>query len=354
MSSSRIPSLDGIRALSILLVLASHFGPSLHYSHDLWAVANCYGKVGLRIFYVLSGFLITHLLMRERGRTGAISLKAFYVRRAYRILPAAYLYMVIITLIFHADFQIKDIAFAFTYLSAYSTYIPHNLSHLWSLSVEEQFYLIWPLVMTIAAIRERRVAVGVILLAPIARLVLITGGWNNGPLFPMATSIDALAMGCLLALTQDALGKWSKVFTDRRFWLIWLLTALLPLIELAGHGRMYQVAVVPVLHLGIALCMQNAMVMRHRVLNSAIAIWIGTISYSLYLWHRPFDEASTHSWYAAVPANLLLMLGAALASYYFVEQPMLKLRDRRLRKVSRFDNPADISTASAMTETQIS
>lgn len=353
MSSSRIPSLDGIRALSILLVLASHFGPSLHYSHDLWAVANCYGKVGLRIFYVLSGFLITHLLMRERDRTGAISVKAFYVRRAYRILPAAYLYMVLIIVIFHAGFQFKDIAFAFTYLSAYSTYIPHKLSHLWSLSVEEQFYLLWPAVMATAVIRERRVAVGVILLAPLVRLLLISGGWSNGPLFPLATSVDALAMGCLLALTQDTLSKWSKLFTHRRFWVIWLLTALLPLIDLAGHGRIYQVAIVPVLHVGIALCMQNAIVIRHRVLNSAISIWIGTISYSLYLWHRPFDEASSHSWYAAFPANFLLMLGAALASYYFVEQPMLKLRDWRLRKVSRFDNSTRISTASAMAETQI-
>src|SRR5215471_5068557 len=159
MSSSRIPSLDGIRAVSILMVLMSHFGLSLHYPHNLWALANCYGKVGLRIFYVLSGFLITHLLLRERDKAGRISLKNFYLRRAYRILPAAYLYMIVVTALFHADFQAKDIVLAFTYLSSYSTYIPHSLSHLWSLSVEEQFYVVWPAAMAAAAIRERKVAI---------------------------------------------------------------------------------------------------------------------------------------------------------------------------------------------------
>lgn len=333
--SSRVPSLDGIRALSILLVLASHFGQSLHYPHYFWAIANCYGKVGLRIFYVLSGFLITHLLMRERERSGTINLRNFYRRRAYRILPAAYVYMIVITAISHAEFRIRDIAFAFTYLSAYSTYIPHNLSHLWSLSAEEQFYLLWPAVMASAVLREHRVAIGVAVLAPVARLVLITAGWSNGPLFPMATSVDALAAGCLLALSQETLGKWQSFITHRRFWVVWLLTALLPLAELSRHGRIYQVLVLPVLHTGIALCLQNAMSVRYRALDAPFPVWVGTISYSLYLWHRPFDDASSHSWCMFFPADLILMVGAALASYYLVEQPMLKLRDRRPTKLFR-------------------
>lgn len=275
------------------------------------------------------------------------------MRRAYRILPAAYLYMIIITIMCHADFRTRDVAFAFTYLSAYSTYIPHNLSHLWSLSVEEQFYLLWPAVMAVAALRERWVAVGVALVAPVVRLVLITAGWNNGPLFPMATSVDALAVGCLLALTQDILEKWRARFTHSCFWLVWVLTALLPLVELAGHGRIYQTVVLPLLHVGIALCIQNAILMRYRVLNASAPVWIGNISYSLYLWHRPFDEPSGHSWYATFPANLILMFGAAVSSYYFVEQPMLKLRDRWLPKVFRSDvnHPVEIGAASVLPET---
>ena len=353
MSSSRIPSLDGIRAVSILLVLASHFGLSLHYPYYLWAVANCYGKVGLRIFYVLSGFLITQLLLRERDKTGIISLKKFYVRRAYRILPAAYLYMIIITAIAHADFRSKDIAFAFTYLSSYSTYIPHNLSHLWSLSVEEQFYLVWPAVMVTAAMRERSVATAVAVLAPLVRLVLILGSWNNGPLFPMATSVDALATGCLLALAQDTLEKWRPFFTHRHFWIVWVLTASIPVLELARHAGVYQIAGVPLVHAGIALSMQNAIAMRYRVLNASVPVWIGKISYSLYLWHRPFDELSSHSWYALFPANVILMLGLAVASYYLVEQPMLNLRTRRTQQLSSpgADRVTETPASSALSET---
>jgi peptidoglycan/LPS O-acetylase OafA/YrhL len=330
MSSPRIPSLDGIRALSIAMVLVSHFGLSLHYPHHLWAIANCYGKVGLRIFYVLSGFLITHLLLCEREETGAISLRQFYMRRAYRILPAAYLYMILISVIFRSSLSAKDILMAFTYMSSYQTYIPHPLSHLWSLSVEEQFYLFWPAVMAVSVISERKVAIGVTLLAPIVRFILIRGGWNNGPLYPMATSVDALATGCLLALFQPELAKRWGMLASRRFWIVGLLTSLIPLLDLAGHARIYQCAGVPLLNVGIALCMQNAMAMRYRVLNASVPLWIGTISYSLYLWHRPFDDPSVHSWYTAFPANLLCTLVAAIASYYLVEQPVLKLRARRV------------------------
>lgn len=335
------------------MVLVSHFGVSLHYPYYLWAVANCYGKVGLRIFYVLSGFLITHLLLRERDKTGGISLKNFYIRRAYRILPAAYLYMIVITVLFHTDFRAKDIVLAFTYLSSYSTYIPHNLSHLWSLSVEEQFYLIWPMVMAIAAVYERKVAIGVVIAAPIVRLVLITAGWNDGPLFPVATSIDALAVGCLLALAQTRLEKWRAPFTHRHFWIVWVLTALIPSIDLARHGRIYQTFGVPLLHIGIALCIQNAIVMGYRWLNASIPVWIGTISYSLYLWHRPFDEQSSRSWYALFPVNVALMVGVAVASYYLVERPMLNLRARRALQLSSPDvsRAPDIRVPSVVSET---
>lgn len=178
------------------------------------------------------------------------------------------------------------------------------------------------------AIRERRVAIGVIIAAPIVRLTLMTGGWGDGPLFPVATSIDAVAMGCLLALVQRELEGWRALFAHRHFWAILTFTGLIPLLDLTRHGRLYQVIGVPLLHTGIALCIQNAMIMRYRALNAPVSVWIGTLSYSLYLWHRPFDESSSHSWYTLFPANIVLMLGAAVGSYYLVERPMLNLRAR--------------------------
>jgi peptidoglycan/LPS O-acetylase OafA/YrhL len=327
---SRIPSLDGLRALSVSLVLFSHFGESWHLPYSVWYVANDYGKVGLRIFYVISGFLITTLLLKEGERTGNLSLKKFYIRRAYRILPAAYIFMIAATLLFHSQLSVKDIVIAFTYLSAYSTYIPLVLSHLWSLSVEEQFYLLWPTIMMFGTAAGKRAALAVVVICPVLRFVLLMAGLGNGALYPVVTSADAIATGCLLALFQPELRHLRSFFTSRRFWIIWVLTAAVALLDLTRHGRIYQCAGLPLLHLGIALCVQSAMLMAPRILNATIPVWVGTISYSLYLWHRPFADGARPLWYTTFPTNLILAVATAVVSYYAIERPILRLRERRM------------------------
>jgi peptidoglycan/LPS O-acetylase OafA/YrhL len=155
---SRIPSLDGLRALSISLVLVAHFAYSMGFPvHHTWWTDD-YAHYGVRIFFVISGFLITSLLIREREQTGTISLKQFYIRRAYRLLPAAYVYLVVITIVFHESLQYKYVVVAYMYLTSYALHSPWVLIHLWSLSVEEQFYFLWPAAMALGFIVARRFA----------------------------------------------------------------------------------------------------------------------------------------------------------------------------------------------------
>jgi peptidoglycan/LPS O-acetylase OafA/YrhL len=326
MTTARIPSLDGLRAFSILVVLFGHLAGTRNFPLQSLYRAADYADVAVRAFFVISGFLVTTLLLRDEARSGAIHVKEFYIRRAYRILPAAYVYMILVSIAFHATLPSKDIALAFTYLTSYSWYRPWILGHLWSLSVEEQFYFVWPVVMAMGISISRRVAFGTIALAPLFRFVLIVCGLKgNGSYFP--TVADALATGCLLAFLQPALAKYRFFFEWRGFPFIWALTLSVPL--LARHGRTFSIIGLPVLHAGLALCLQNAIVVKYRILNTKPIMWIGTLSYSLYLWQQLFLDRYSPEWYTGFPVNIALAFVAATISYYMVEQPALRLRERK-------------------------
>ena len=123
-TSFRIPSLDGLRALSISLVLVCHltYGGGFPIRHNWWS--DAYAHYAVRIFFVISGFLITSLLKYEREKTGTINLKQFYIRRAYRVLPPAYVYLIVITVLFHDSVPNKYLVAAYAYLTSYALHSP--------------------------------------------------------------------------------------------------------------------------------------------------------------------------------------------------------------------------------------
>ena len=211
-SSSRIPSLDGIRALAIILVCVGHFA----YNAGFRWWTDLYAHYGVRIFLVLSGFLITTLLKREREETGTINLKRFFIRRAYRILPAAYAYMILVSIVFGDSFTSKDLFVTFTYLSSYF-HLPWLLSHLWSLSVEEQFYLLWPAAMALGIMLARRFAFGAIVFAPVFQFAMAKIGLALAAFYCFPSVADSLAAGCLLAIYQTKLEKYRSFFAWRGF-----------------------------------------------------------------------------------------------------------------------------------------
>ncbi|HTE88387.1 MAG TPA: acyltransferase, partial [Terriglobales bacterium] len=138
--NNRIPSLDGMRALSILMVLVGHaaFSNGSPVTPNHWT--HTYAHYGVCIFFVISGFLITTILEKERASTGKIDLRRFFIRRAYRILPVAYVFIGVMILTHYNSLQWGQMAAVLTYTSSYVKGLPFYFTHLWSLSVEEQFY----------------------------------------------------------------------------------------------------------------------------------------------------------------------------------------------------------------------
>src|SRR5690242_7033616 len=172
---ARIPSLDGLRAVSIMLVLLGHLAGTENSPADLKFLTN-YANFGVRVFFVISGFLITGLLLKEHAYSGRIDLRQFYVRRFYRIVPAAYAFLIVMVISAHHSLRPRDIALGFLYLTNYVYPRPWVLGHLWSLAVEEQFYLLWPLLLVCFFRRRRLICMFGIGLPPLIRAIFFQSG----------------------------------------------------------------------------------------------------------------------------------------------------------------------------------
>lgn len=214
-TSRRLPSLDGLRAISIVLVLVGHLAGSRHFlAMATVAKAGDLGNLGVRVFFVISGFLITGLLAAEREKTGGVDLRAFYIRRALRIFPAFFVFLfaaVWLSRIGFATVNRGDVLHAITYTANYrgstSTF---SLRHLWSLAVEEQFYLIWPLTFAgLSLAAGRRALAAALLLAPVLRVGVTSMYPGYVEFVPTAfeSVCDALATGCLTALVLPELRR---------------------------------------------------------------------------------------------------------------------------------------------------
>ena len=211
-ASGRIPSLDGLRGLSILLVLWCHAAPTLGVpARSLLGKIATEAEIGVDVFFVISGLLITLLLLRESDRTGSIALGRFFARRALRLVPALAAYLGFVAVLARggiARVTAVDWLAASTYTINVTSLFGHStawaLGHLWSLAVEEHFYLIWPVALAWLGRRRALAALLVVLAAsPTARVVLWAGFPRALPLGLLKTStparLDAIGAGCLLA-----------------------------------------------------------------------------------------------------------------------------------------------------------
>ncbi|KGO92510.1 acyltransferase family protein [Flavobacterium subsaxonicum] len=357
---SRIKSLDGIRAISILMVLIGHASETMPKSlkENILFMFIANGSLGVKIFFVISGFLITKLLLIEKKKNGKINLKDFYLRRIFRIFPVFYLYIIVIlflkyTLIPNIFNNFTLVGFACVYLWNYkhllvSDTTPDNgnwfFGHFWSLSMEEQFYLVWP-VMFIKiknmSLLIKIVAV-IIILMPIVRIATyFLMPDSRGQLGMMLqTGGDSILVGCLAALLEQNT-KFKKVAVKyySNGYLIALsalfIFILSPLLN-SKLGGTYSVTLGhSINNIFIIILIFWCIYIPSKVanvLNSRVLVQIGILSYSLYIWQQLFLTNRTDLWVNKFPQNIIIVVFVAFISYYVVEKPILNIK-KRFKKV---------------------
>lgn len=323
--------------LAICLVLVGHLQGTGGFGDLDYGVAR-YARLGVLLSYVISGFLITTILLREERRTGTISLKRFYLRRALRLFPACYVYIASVAALWFAgylSFPAKNLWHAITYTTNYLPDRAWELGHLWSLAVEEQFYLLWPFALVWMGVsRGPYLACAVLIIAPLARIVnrfvLIGTPLYDLPMFPMVAG--TLAAGCLLAHKRAWLEQqawYLRLF--RPAWSLSLLAAVLILHLFMGYTvvRVFGMAFV---NLALAVLVHRCIHCSNdwigKALNLPAIRAVAPITYSLFLWQQLFLNRFGKAWVQQFPQNLVFAIVAALLSYQLVEKPFLRLRAR--------------------------
>ena len=311
-SAHRIPSLDGLRAIAILLVLFGHLIPS-----DLGLLLASFG---VQVFFVLSGYLITSLLQQEHAIEGQIDLCAFYRRRSFRIFPAAFAYMVVMAVVMPTTRA--GLPYAVTYTVSYHlNNIPTALEHLWSLSVEEQFYLLWPFAIWLGFRFRAQIAWTAMFCSGAFRLVCASTHivLPSPPHYLFPGAMDALAAGCLAAIYAPALKPHIDKLRDSTPIAIALPVTAWTLNALLWSGRASALwGCVPIL---LAASLLLVVERRDRILNNMVTGWLGALSYSVYLWQQPFTVVRVLS---PIPAFGALAVCAG-ASYFLIEKPMIAI-----------------------------
>jgi peptidoglycan/LPS O-acetylase OafA/YrhL len=326
----RFPSFDGFRGIAIIMVIVTH---AFHFETKLFS-----GEFGVDIFFVVSGFLITILLLREKYEKGVINLKQFYIRRALRIFPVAYLYLIVVfclNLIFQMNIPWVSFVSAGLYLRN-THLLPGRewfVGHYWSLSSEEQFYLIFPALLRRGLIRYVTIALIILFIIPFSNYAYAHASLNfvllNGA--DLLRNLSGLLMGSLFAIFY-----FKGILTDFRLVNRGIISSLLFCCASIIHAKMIPFLPAIFSHFLIALLivanLKRSDDFFFRVINSKWLNYIGVLSYSLYIWQEIFTFqipwANSFPGADSVFLNLLALCGVGWLSYHFVEKPFLKMKGK--------------------------
>lgn len=350
-ADSSIKGFDGVRAGAISAVILTHInvhGALYHRGYVSEGLVNSInGSAGVQAFFVLSGFLITHLLIQEQHKTERVSLRNFYVRRALRILPV---YLLVVTAALAMEAMFGQVASVQSFVHAYTytyNFIPEEeysnvLGHTWSLAVEEHFYLVWPFIFAAAAARWRPLMIGLLVFVSAALLLHIA--LSTVPALAERYFLHRwtffaginIALGCIGALLMDRaqhprLLRWLTASYGGLGvgCLLWFVEALplLPQHIALGYVRALGFLVI-ILWI---FCNQQSLVV--RFLELPPIKYVGVISYGLYMyqgfylatspWRSPDQMWPPDRW-----TGLLLLAVTAPLSYHLLERPLLRLKQR--------------------------
>lgn len=353
--TARHPGLDGIRGIAILIVVLRHAAgqlverlpPAIEW--HFYVFAN--GNLGVTIFFVLSGYLITLVLAREADSPLEVILKNFYFKRVLRIFPAFFFYLVVIlALALLSKIQLNMNAWfaAFFFVMNYFHGRPdsHLVGHTWSLAVEEQFYIIWPLFfywVTRKLDQRFKILIFLLACAPLVRALqrvatsIFDLNWIHWDLNSMFhTRYDSLLIGCVLALLIDNVKfqNWMRKYFSRDWIYLFLVPCILllpevPLSQLKIKNFMFEdFFVLPIQNLLIACCIWRAYNYFGKILDFIFCFgplrYLGKISFSVYLWHLLFLNIEHFS----IFFKLVFVILAGFFSYQFIERPFLKLKEK--------------------------
>ena len=342
-----MPQLDGLRAFAVLAVIYSHYIPSKYHFKIPW------GSAGVQLFFILSGFLITSILIKSRGECLGKALKTFYIRRAFRIFPLYYL-VLILCILLELSSVTQDFFWHLSYLSNVRFFIdngwPGTGSHLWSLSVEEQFYLFWPLaLLSVRHSHVRKLVFGLLsvgITLQIAKPFL----FEELRLISVLTfmNFDSLGAGALLALwfNRDNL----RQFGDSAF-----LGFILPFLAFLGISIManfHEVDAVTRVFQRLCMILSFTFIIYNaakgttpswisEILLNPLIVWLGKISYGLYIWHGFVPEIRSAAFrflgiiddtlttgFPALFIHLGMTILISAASWKFFEAPLNRLKNR--------------------------
>jgi peptidoglycan/LPS O-acetylase OafA/YrhL len=352
----RLAGLDALRALAVLLVIVNHLGVG-----RIGPVMVFDGSVGVELFFVISGFLITWLLLGEHARHGRIAPGAFYQRRVARLLPASLAYLLVGMGLLALRQQpipwgavVSTVLYGTNYYQAFTGATAHYLSHCWSLAVEEQFYLVWPVLLAALLRRGRSPRQALALSIPLVWLykAVLIFGFGVGEVYlyrALETRMDQLLAGCLLAVLLKT-PRWRRHFEQlaRRRWPLPALVAGLVLSSsllrdtgVVAHQQLVGFALETVLLcalLPLVLIEATGRGATAALLNAPALVLIGQISYGLYLYH-PFVVHPVHNAIVRLGGPPALGIAGAIAalvlvawaSFRWFEQPLRAwLRPRSL------------------------
>ncbi|WP_295770021.1 acyltransferase [uncultured Mucilaginibacter sp.] len=334
-----VPSLDGFRAFSIILVLIAHI--SYNYNNDTLAK---YGTFGVNVFFVISGFLITSLLIKEKVTYKSVSLRNFYIRRFLRILPVAYLFLAVLfalNFIFKLNLSAASFLRPLFFVENFGDHSTYTLAgHFWSLSVEEQFYLIFPFL--IARSLKNYIITAIALIPGILVItyvyfhlhtqLLLVDFVLNVIYHLLGNGISIILIGSLAAIF---LCKYEHLFILKSKYIALFQILLMALSFFFFNHRLFMNINSTISALFIALTIIYTIVNKDgfifQILNNKYVRYLGTLSYSIYIWQElfTFKQPWANLPYGnSVVLNLILLAVTAVASYHLYEKYFLKLKAR--------------------------
>ncbi len=318
-----------------------------------WLPGPGFGATGVRLFFVISGFIITHNLLKEKTKSGSINIGSFWIRRFFRIYPAFFAFMITMLLVYLNFDMNLDITKYIVTLFLLTSVIPANsgwyFGHTWSLSVEQIFYLIWPMLIKIGL--GSRFLIASILLWPLIRGIhyLLCEKYQIFyiPIYDIVNNYIFMSAGCLLGFLIDKYNFNNKL-DNYKMYLLFIFCFFYPLVErlvfdnFLTSFKLAQTYISSFSPVPISICFFYVILFLvtkkntvfYRIFNSSILVYIGSVSYSIYLCQQFFTiPLNGNTFYIQLfPINVILMVVFSLLLYYLVEVPFVRLGHKLFAK----------------------